>query len=155
MAATPSTVATSRPAICKPTGSPSVVIPQGTVTVAVSSLPRDSRWKSLSRLALRDDLYSSLRRLAQDIAVFHMAAGDADACIEDWRSSNVERIRRARAVLDETATPPRLDFPLVSVAVHQIRAMTRRHKPGRLNDSPRRIVDVSLAYIAALDMDVS
>ena len=35
------------------------------------------------------------------------------------------RIRRARAVLDETATAPRLDFPLVSVAVHQIRAMTR------------------------------
>ena len=68
------------------------------------------------------------------------------------------RIRHARAVLDETATAPRLawlDFPLVSVAVHQIRAMTRRHKPGRLNDSPRRIVDVSLAYIAALDMDVS
>ena len=34
---------------------------------AVSGLPRDDRWHSLARLAIRDDIYGSLRSLCFDV----------------------------------------------------------------------------------------
>lgn len=41
---------------------------------AVSGLPRDDRWHSLARLALRDDIYSSVRTLTLDV----LAVGEPD-----------------------------------------------------------------------------
>lgn len=34
---------------------------------AVSALPRYDRWHSLARLAIRDDIYASLRSLCLDV----------------------------------------------------------------------------------------
>ena len=41
---------------------------------AVSELPRDDRWHSLARLAIRDDIYGSLRALCFDV----LAVGEPD-----------------------------------------------------------------------------
>ena len=41
---------------------------------AVSGLPRDDRWHSLARLAIRDDIYGSLRALCFDV----LAVGEPD-----------------------------------------------------------------------------
>ena len=41
---------------------------------AVSQLPRDDRWHSLARLAIRDDIYGSLRALCFDV----LAVGEPD-----------------------------------------------------------------------------
>ena len=46
---------------------------------AVSELPRDDRWHSLARLAIRDDIYGSLRSLCFDV----LAVGEPDESGEE------------------------------------------------------------------------
>ncbi|MBU3750760.1 MAG: NAD-glutamate dehydrogenase, partial [Mycobacterium sp.] len=55
---------------------------------AVSGLPRDDRWHALARLAVRDDIYGSLRALCFDV----LAAGEPNETgeekIAEWEHSN-------------------------------------------------------------------
>ena len=57
---------------------------------AVSGLPRDDRWHSLARLAIRDDIYSSLRALTFDV----LAIGEPDETgeREDRRMAAHQRV---------------------------------------------------------------
>ena len=68
---------------------------------AVSRLPRDDRWHSLARLAIRDDIYGSLRALCFDV----LAVGEPDETgeqkIEEWELTNSSRVARARRTLTE------------------------------------------------------
>lgn len=61
---------------------------------AVSRLGRDDRWHSLARLAIRDDIYGSLRALCFDV----MAVGEPDETgeqkIEEWEMTNSSRVTR-------------------------------------------------------------
>ena len=67
---------------------------------AVSGLPRDDRWHSLARLAIRDDIYGSLRSLCFDV----LAVGEPDESgeekIAEWEHTNASRVERARRTLD-------------------------------------------------------
>ena len=58
---------------------------------AISRLARDDRWHSLARLAIRDDIYGSLRALCFDV----LAVGEPDETgeqkIEEWELSNSSR----------------------------------------------------------------
>ncbi|HWE91849.1 MAG TPA: NAD-glutamate dehydrogenase [Pseudonocardiaceae bacterium] len=92
---------------------------------AVSVLERGNRWHALARLALRDDLYSSVRGIAVDV-LRHSDSGDSpDDKIVMWEESNASRLGRARAALGELARVGKLDLPTLSVAARQVRAMVR------------------------------
>ena len=79
----------------------------------------------LARLALRDDLYSSMRAITLDV-LRHSDPGDTAAeKIEKWEESNASRLGRARASLREIARVGRPDLATLSVAARQIRAMVR------------------------------
>jgi glutamate dehydrogenase len=92
---------------------------------AVSALERGNRWHALARLALRDDLYSSMRAITLDV-LRHSDPGDsASVKIEKWEESNASRLGRARASLREIARVGRPDLATLSVAARQIRAMVR------------------------------
>jgi glutamate dehydrogenase len=92
---------------------------------SVSALERGNRWHALARLALRDDLYSSLRAITLDV-LRHSDPGDsADDKIAKWEQSNSSRLGRARASLAQIHKVGKLDLPTLSVAVRQIRAMVR------------------------------
>ncbi len=97
---------------------------------AVSGLPRDDRWHALARLALRDDIYGSLRALCFDV----LAAGEPDETgeekIAEWEQSNSSRVRRARRTLDEIYAGDGRDLATLSVAARQIRSMTRTSGTG-------------------------
>ncbi|KAA0022887.1 NAD-glutamate dehydrogenase [Antrihabitans cavernicola] len=90
---------------------------------AVSHLERGDRWHALARLALRDDLYGSLRSLTLDVLV----AGDPDESPEDkiayWESTNQSRLGRARTALTEIFESGTHDLATLSVAARQIRSM--------------------------------
>ncbi|CCQ15947.1 NAD-dependent glutamate dehydrogenase [Rhodococcus sp. AW25M09] len=90
---------------------------------AVSKLARGDRWHSLARLALRDDLYSSLRGITQAV----LAGGEPDESvaekIAEWESTNSSRLARARAALTEIAETGSLDLATLSVAARQVRNM--------------------------------
>ncbi|HYS41977.1 MAG TPA: NAD-glutamate dehydrogenase, partial [Pseudonocardiaceae bacterium] len=92
---------------------------------SVSALERGNRWHALARLALRDDLYSSLRAITVDV-LRHSDLGDsADDKIARWEETNASRLERARTSLAEIRRANRLDLPTLSVAARQVRAMAR------------------------------
>ena len=97
---------------------------------AVSRLARDDRWHSLARLAIRDDIYGSLRALTFDV----IAVGEPDETgeqkIEEWELSNTSRLARARRTLDEIYADGEKDLATLSVAARQIRSMTRTSGKG-------------------------
>ena len=98
---------------------------------AVSELDRGDRWHSLARLALRDELYGSLRALTRDVLA---GAEPEETCvemIEDWELSNGSRLVRARAALEEIFASGNLDLATLLVAARQIRTMVRAGAPDR------------------------
>ncbi|TSD99987.1 NAD-glutamate dehydrogenase [Skermania sp. ID1734] len=90
---------------------------------AVTGLARGDRWHALARLALRDDLYSSLRSLTLDV----LRGTDPDESAEDkiayWESTNQSRLVRARAALAEIFESGTHDLATLSVAARQVRSM--------------------------------
>jgi glutamate dehydrogenase len=98
---------------------------------AVSRLARDDRWHSLARLAIRDDLYGSLRALCFDV----LAVGEPDESgeekITEWELTNSSRVTRARRTLDEINQDELHDLATLSVAARQIRSMTRTSGTGQ------------------------
>jgi len=90
---------------------------------AVSHLERGDRWHALARLALRDDMYSSLRSLTLDV----LSGGDPEETAEEkiayWESKNQARLGRARAALSELFESGTHDLATLSVAARQVRSM--------------------------------
>ncbi|BBZ40597.1 NAD-glutamate dehydrogenase [Mycobacterium conspicuum] len=97
---------------------------------AVSQLPRNDRWHALARLAIRDDIYASLRSLCFDV----LAAGEPDESgeekIAEWEHTSASRIERASRTLDELRESGQKDLATLSVAARQIRRMTRTSGRG-------------------------
>jgi glutamate dehydrogenase len=98
---------------------------------AVSRLVRDDRWHSLARLAIRDDIYGSLRALCFDV----LAVGEPDESgeekIAEWETTNSSRVSRAQRTLTEIYESGELDLATLSVAARQIRSMTRTSGIGQ------------------------
>ncbi|UMB72184.1 NAD-glutamate dehydrogenase [Mycobacterium paraterrae] len=97
---------------------------------AVSELPRADRWHSLARLAIRDDIYASLRSLCFDV----LAVGEPDETgeekIAEWEHISASRVERARRTLIEIYQSGQRDLATLSVAARQIRSMTRTSGRG-------------------------
>ncbi|CAM2954755.1 NAD-glutamate dehydrogenase [Skermania piniformis] len=91
--------------------------------VAVTKLKRGDRWHALARLALRDDLYASLRSLTIDVLAAGEPGQPAGAVIAEWESSNRSRLSRARTALDEIFATGSVDLATLSVAARQVRSM--------------------------------
>jgi glutamate dehydrogenase len=92
---------------------------------SISGLERGNRWHALARLALRDDLYSSLRAITLDVLRQSDPGTSADEKIENWERNNYRRISRSRESLEEIRRVGSLDLATLSVATRQVRSMVR------------------------------
>jgi glutamate dehydrogenase len=90
---------------------------------AVANLERDDRWRTLARLAVRDDLYDSLRSLTLDVLTTSEPYEGAAEKIADWESINRSRLARAGASLGEIFAAGKHDLATLSVAARQVRSM--------------------------------
>ena len=97
---------------------------------AVSGLPRDDRWHALARLAIRDDIYGSLRALCFDVLASGEPEENGPDKIAEWEHSNGSRVQRARRTLAEIYAHDARDLATLSVAARQIRSMTRTTGTG-------------------------
>ncbi|QEN13516.1 NAD-glutamate dehydrogenase [Mycolicibacterium sp. ELW1] len=97
---------------------------------AVSGLPRDDRWHSLARLAIRDDIYGSLRALCFDVLAVGEPEETGEEKIAEWEHTNGSRVERARRTLAEIYADDERDLATLSVAARQIRSMTRTSGTG-------------------------
>ncbi|GAA2564059.1 NAD-glutamate dehydrogenase [Pseudonocardia hydrocarbonoxydans] len=92
---------------------------------SVTALERGDRWHALARLALRDDLYGSLRAITLD-ALREAAPGTSvEDAIAQWEQANASRLVRARAALHEVGTAGQLDLATLSVVSRQLRGLAR------------------------------
>ena len=92
---------------------------------SVSSLERGNRWHALARLALRDDLYGSLRNIALDALRESTPEDGVPEMIAGWEQSNASRLGRARAALDAVGQTGKLDLATLSVVSRQLRGLSR------------------------------
>ncbi|HEX2131674.1 MAG TPA: NAD-glutamate dehydrogenase [Actinophytocola sp.] len=92
---------------------------------SISGLERGNRWHALARLALRDDLYSSLRAITLDVLCQSDPGTSADEKIANWEHTNASRLARSRMSLEEIRRVARLDLATLSVAARQVRSMVR------------------------------
>ena len=80
---------------------------------AVGALPRNDRWQTQARSALRDDLMSALANLADDA----LYVGGA----REWITANERIVARAMAMFTEIRRADAYDLTTLSVALRQLR----------------------------------
>jgi glutamate dehydrogenase len=80
---------------------------------AVGALPRNDRWQTQARSALRDDLMSALANLADEA----LYVGSA----RDWTSANERVVARVMAMFTEIRRADAYDLTTLSVALRQLR----------------------------------
>ena len=81
---------------------------------AVGALPRNDRWQTQARSALRDDLMSALADLADDALVRRRRASNGSA-------ANERIVARAMAMFTEIRRADAYDLTTLSVALRQLR----------------------------------
>ncbi|QYB07940.1 NAD-glutamate dehydrogenase [Rhodococcus sp. USK10] len=98
---------------------------------AISGLDDTDRWNALARLALRDEVYGSMRLLCLDVLSGSASAETAAEKIVDWEATNTSRLARARSILTEIFAVHPADLSTLSVAARQVRTMVGRAGTGR------------------------
>jgi len=91
--------------------------------LAVSTLPRGDRWHALARLALREDLYRSLRDVAIDVCRRVGAPTELTDITEEFETYSRARITRSRRTLTEVHGVDAPDLAVLSVATAQLRGL--------------------------------
>jgi glutamate dehydrogenase len=88
----------------------------------IVALPRDDRWNSMARGALRDDLYAAHAALVRDVLMV-TSPGTPEERLADWADQNAPAVRRATQTLTEIWESDRFSLATLSVAVRAIRTV--------------------------------
>ena len=91
----------------------------------VSQLPRDDRWDSLARGALRDDLYAVLLGLTRAVLGASSHEADAKTRFNEWAQANSAALDRARSGLRAILRLESPNIAALSVALRTLRAFVR------------------------------
>ena len=89
----------------------------------ITALPRDDRWASLARSALRADLYAALAGITRSVAARTPADVDPVERIVFWEEANAAGLGRARATLRDIALADTFDLATLSVALRVMRQL--------------------------------
>jgi glutamate dehydrogenase len=91
---------------------------------SISALPREDRWQSLARMALRYDLYAALAALTGEVLASGSPGRDAAEQIDAWErlsATAIARTRNSMAEFDDS----RADLAALSVLLRQIRTLVQ------------------------------
>ena len=91
----------------------------------IEDLPRDNRWRMLSRAALRDDLFDQEATLTAEI--LHEVPDEdlsAEERVDSWMQSNEESVERILQVLRDINSSGTFDLSTLSVALRETRNLT-------------------------------
>ncbi len=97
----------------------------------IIQLPRDDRWNSMARSALRDDLYAAHAALARDVLVTSEPGVGPEQRLATWAEKNSAAVARAAQTLGEIWEADNLGVATLSVALRAIRTLvTASTLPG-------------------------
>jgi glutamate dehydrogenase len=88
----------------------------------ITALPREDRWNTMARAALRDDLYSAHASLAADVLQV-TGPGSPEERLAAWVQRNDSAVRRAGQTLTEIWETDRFTVATLSVAVRAVRTL--------------------------------
>jgi glutamate dehydrogenase len=100
----------------------------------ISLLPRDDRWQTLARMALRYDLYAALAALTAEVLDATDAGSPATDRAAAWEQANIAAITRTRNAIGEF-DGAQADLAALSVLLRQIRTLVRVGAPPRSEPS--------------------
>ncbi|MFJ2032410.1 NAD-glutamate dehydrogenase [Streptosporangium sp. NPDC087985] len=89
----------------------------------VIALPRDNRWNSMARAALRDDLYAAHATLTRDVMMHSTPGLSPEERLARWAEANSAARARARLTLSEIWESDNFDLATLSVALRAIRTL--------------------------------
>jgi glutamate dehydrogenase len=90
----------------------------------ITDLPRNDRWQTLARMALRYDLYAALAALTTEVLASYDGEVEAEERVRRWEADNAQTIGRARQAISEF-DESRADLAALSVLLRQIRTLVR------------------------------
>jgi glutamate dehydrogenase len=88
----------------------------------ITALPREDRWNTMARNALRDDLYAAHASLARDVLTV-TPPGTPEERLAAWESRNESAVARAGQTLVEIWESDAFTMSTLSVAVRAIRTL--------------------------------
>jgi glutamate dehydrogenase len=88
----------------------------------IVALPRDDRWNTMARAALRDDLYAAHAALVADVLEV-TKPGAPEERLAEWVERNGPAVQRATQTLTEIWETDRFTLATLSVAVRAIRTL--------------------------------
>ncbi|HEY7919339.1 MAG TPA: NAD-glutamate dehydrogenase [Streptosporangiaceae bacterium] len=88
----------------------------------ITALPRDDRWNTMARAALRDDLYAAHAAITRDVLQV-TGPGSPEERLADWARRNESAVQRAGQTLTEIWESDRFTVAMLSVAVRAIRTL--------------------------------
>ena len=88
----------------------------------ITALPRDDRWNTMARAALRDDLYAAHAAITRDVLEV-TGPGSPEERLAVWVQRNDPVVRRAAQTLTEIWESDRFTVAMLSVAVRAVRTL--------------------------------
>jgi glutamate dehydrogenase len=96
----------------------------------IIDLPRANRWQALARAALRDDLYSLLRVLTQEVLETAGPTATSEEAIEIWARRQAAGIDRCMKMLAEIRAARVYDTTTLPVALREVRNLIHATPTG-------------------------
>ena len=89
----------------------------------ILALPRDDRWQTMARAALRDDLNAVHAQLTAQVLSATSADQPAPVRVADWEEDDTVVVGRAVGTLDEICSDERADLARLSVGLRVVRTL--------------------------------
>jgi glutamate dehydrogenase len=89
----------------------------------ILALPRDDRWQTMARAALRDDVYAVHAQLTAQVLRATEVGDSAPARIANWEEGDALVVARAAATLEDICADEAGDLARVSVGLRVIRGL--------------------------------
>jgi len=89
----------------------------------VTKLPRDDRWTTLARAAIRHDVYAALSSITGAVLRATSDSAGADERVQAWCDDNAERVERARTTVRAALDRDVVDLATLSVALRVMRSL--------------------------------
>jgi glutamate dehydrogenase len=95
----------------------------------VIALPRDDRWQTMARAALRDDLYAAHAAITEAVVTTTPQAEPAADRVRAWVDRDPETVSRAQRLLSDVLDEEVVDLPRLSVGLRAVRTLLTERAP--------------------------
>ncbi|MCY7400575.1 MAG: NAD-glutamate dehydrogenase [Nocardioides sp.] len=89
----------------------------------IFALPRDDRWQTMARAAVRDDLYGVHQQLTARVLETTSSTDSAPARVAEWEDSDQELVDRSAATLEEICREETAELARLSVGLRVVRGL--------------------------------